>query len=32
MWMRACAMCKTILFKLHLTEKVQCQCGWEWGS
>jgi hypothetical protein len=31
MWMRACAICKIVLFKVHLAEKVRCQCGWEWG-
>jgi hypothetical protein len=30
MWMRACAICKTVLFKFHLAEKVRCRCGWEW--
>ncbi len=32
MWMRACAICKIVLFKFHLAEKVRCQCGWEWGG
>jgi len=32
MWMKACAICKTVLFKFHLAEKVRCQCGWEWGG
>jgi hypothetical protein len=32
MWMRACAICKTVLFKFHLAEKVRCQCGWEWDG
>ncbi len=32
MWMRACAICKTVLFKFHLAEKVRCQRGWEWGG
>ena len=32
MWMRACTICKTVLFKFRLAEKVRCQCGWEWGG
>jgi hypothetical protein len=32
MWMRACAICKAVLFRFHLAEKVRCQCGWEWGG
>jgi len=32
MWMRACAICKAVLFKVHLVDKVRCQCGWEWGG
>jgi hypothetical protein len=31
MWMRACALCKAVLFKFRLVEKVRCRCGWEWG-
>jgi hypothetical protein len=30
MWMRVCAIFKTVLFKSRLAEKVRCQCGWEW--
>jgi hypothetical protein len=32
MWMRACAICKTVLCKFQLPDKVRCQCGWEWGA
>jgi len=29
MWMRSCAICKTLLKKLKLVDSVRCQCGWE---
>jgi len=30
MWMRSCAVCKTLLRKLRLCDSLRCQCGWEW--
>src|SRR5579872_5307499 len=30
MWMRSCAICKSLMTKLRLSDSVRCQCGWEW--
>lgn len=30
MWMRSCAVCKALLWKLWLCDSVHCRCGWEW--
>lgn len=30
MWMRSCAVCKSLLRKLRLCDSIRCQCGWEW--
>ncbi len=30
MWMRSCAICKSLLKKFRLCDSVRCQCGWEW--
>ncbi len=30
MWMRACAVCKSLVKKRRLCDSVHCQCGWQW--
>ncbi len=30
MWMRSCAVCKSLMIKLRLRDSVRCRCGWEW--
>ncbi len=30
MWMRSCAFCKALLYKVRLCDSARCRCGWIW--
>ena len=29
-WMRSCAFCKALLYKVRLCDSARCRCGWIW--